>query len=254
MNPNIHTVAGHAADLLIEEHPHKGAARVLVFFHAGKFVSRAGLEAGRQLAAALKSHTLIPHYALAPEHPFPAAPEDAYRALEWAAKRYRALPLVLIGEEAGANLAAVSALIARDRQRPNVAAQILFSPLLDATLCSRSHECLVARYGADKVNECDKAYRAYLPRQTDRTHPYASPAAASRLTGLPPALMLLGESDALREDADAYAARLLAAGIKVEVRRQPGEHASLDVADAATLDAIERFLVAVSPTHAKTAA
>jgi acetyl esterase/lipase len=245
----LHTIAGYNGNMVIEERAHKkGAGFALLYLHAGKFVARSDLFLGDEVAARMGAHAITPHYSLAPSQPFPAAPEDAYRALEWAAKRYRNTPLVVMGQEAGGNLAAVVALMARDRLRPRIAAQILISPLLDATLCSRSMDCLIARYGAEKVSECDRAYGAYIPHQSDRTHPYASPAAASRMIGIAPALIVVGETDPLREDAARYGARLKAAGVGAEVRLTPSDLATLDAKDDALMDAIGAFVAhAIAP-------
>lgn len=247
----LQRIAGHAGELLVEEVARDGADALVIYLHAGKFVRREGLEFGHALANVLNAHVVVPHYSLAPTHPFPAAPEDAYRAVEWAATRYRHLPMILVGEEAGGNLATVVALMARDRQRPAIAAQILVSPLVDATLCSQSLEKLVAHYGAEKVADCDRAYAAYLPRMLDRTHPYASPATATRLIGVAPALMMMAEADPLREEVERYGRRLAAAGVRATLKFLPGEHAVVDGQNHALIDAMQQFVAVVlsaSPT------
>ena len=227
----------------------KVAPPVLVYFHPGRFIS-GGLdeaeEIGRALAGRFGVAVVTPAYTLAAQQPFPAAAEDAYAALKWthdnaAPALWSGRRIAVIGEEAGGNLAAVAAMMARDRGGPCLAAQVLLSPMLDPTLSSSS-----MRVAADASKSCGEAYDSYLPHAirvlenkkdftpdsliaaaydsylphtADRMHPYAAPMLCSRLQGLPPALILTVENDALRDEAQQYAAKLIGAGVRTQVTR-----------------------------------
>ena len=203
---------------------------LIVFFPGGGFMADE-LEAGqtflRMLAARTGFRVLASCYTLASAAPFPAAVEDAHAVLNWAAKNRATLGcsggcLISAGIEAGGNLAAVSALMARDRGGPALAAQLLIMPMLDPGLSSCSMRMMSGGRGAERAaGVCANGYRGYLPRPTDRTHPYASPLQSSRMKSLPPALILSADDDPLRDEAEQYAAKLIASGIKTLVKRLP---------------------------------
>lgn len=203
---------------------------LIVFFPYGGFTSvelEDADEFTRVLAACTGCRVLASSYTVAPVRPFPAAVEDAYAVLKWA-KRHRTrlgwdgMRLMTAGIEAGGNLAAVTALMARDRGGPQLAAQLLIMPMLDPGLSSSSMRCVARVGGAARAADfCAAGYRGYLPRALDRTHPYASPLQSSRMKGLPPALILSADDDPLRDEAEQYGAKLIAAGIKTLVRRLP---------------------------------
>ncbi len=205
-------------------------AGLIVFFPAGGF-ARADLDDADGFVRALASGTgccvLASTYTVASVRPFPAAVEDAYAVLNWAMRNRTKLGwngkrLMTAGIEAGGNLAAVSAMIARDRGGPQLAGQLLIMPMLDPGLTSCSMRKLVAAAGAAFVaTECAAGYRAYLPNAVDRAHPYAAPPRSSRMKGLPPALIMSADDDPLRDEAEQYAAKLVAAGIKTMVCRLP---------------------------------
>jgi acetyl esterase/lipase len=196
---------------------------LLVFFPPGGFVE-ADLDASdeclKSFAIACRATVLAPSYAVAPEQPFPAAAEDAHAVLTLLAQRDRRIPgwtgahLFVGGIEAGGNLAAVSTLMARDRAGPALAGQVLIMPMLDPSM---RVSCLgVQPPGAARAaQEMSSAYRDYLPRPADRVHPYACPLESSRLAGLPPALLVYAENDALSEGTRRYADKLERAGVAV---------------------------------------
>ncbi|HEX8605895.1 MAG TPA: alpha/beta hydrolase [Pseudoduganella sp.] len=208
---------------------------LVVFFHGGGFVGGAVDEADeflRQLVNADHGQVaLSAGYTLASVKPFPAAVEDAHAVLAWAKKNKARLAwngkrLVVAGIEAGANLAAVVSLMARDRGGPALAGQVLVMPMLDPGLSTCSMRdmpaCVERATVADDVaRTCASGYRAYLPNAADRTHPYASPLQSSRLKNLPPALILSADDDPLRDEAEQYAAKLIRAGIPTTVKRLP---------------------------------
>ncbi|WBS04894.1 alpha/beta hydrolase [Pseudoduganella sp. SL102] len=208
---------------------------LVVFFHGGGFVGGSIDEADeflRQLVMAdPRQVALAAGYTLACASPFPAAVEDAHAVLLWAKKNKAKLAwngkrLIVAGIEAGANLAAVVSLVARDRGGPALAGQVLIMPMLDPGLSTCSMRtmpaCLDKATVVDDVaRTCAEGYRAYLPNAADRTHPYASPLQSSRLKNLPPALILSADDDPLRDEAEQYGARLIGAGIPTAVKRLP---------------------------------
>jgi acetyl esterase/lipase len=202
---------------------------LIVFFHGGGFVD-GDLEQSdsflRHLAEASGYPVVLSStYRLATVKPFPAAVEDAHAVLMWAKKNRSKLGwtgkrMLAAGIEAGANLAAVSALMARDRGAPQLAGQILVMPMLDPALSTCSmRQMPTCTDEARMVEECAAAYRGYLPHPADRSHPYASPLQSSRLKNLPPALILSVEDDPLRDEAEAYGSKLIRFGVPTTVRR-----------------------------------
>ncbi|WP_028103619.1 alpha/beta hydrolase [Pseudoduganella violaceinigra] len=220
-----------AARLYLAGNPSAKRDALIVFFHGGGFVAGDLEEADeflRHLVACNPGHVILAtNYTLATVSPFPAAVEDAHAVLAWAKKNKTKLSwsgkqLLTAGIEAGANLAAVSALMARDRGGPALAGQILIMPMLDPALSTCSMRELPNCPDQMKVaNTCAAAYRGYLPNAADRAHPYASPLQSSRLKHLPPALILSAEDDPLRDEAEQYGAKLIACGVKTTVRRMP---------------------------------
>jgi acetyl esterase/lipase len=200
---------------------------VIVVLHGGDFVSGAIADArilATTLAARLHALVATPGYSLAGEKPFPEAAEDAHAALRWAhanASLHGADPqrIAVLGEEAGGNLAAVAALMAKDRGGPRLAAQVLISPMLDPTLSSRSMLDAAPGSGVRSVAGCMAAYRRYLPSTSDQIHPYAAPAHCSRLAGVAPALIISVEGDPLRDEAEIYGAALIASNVTTQVSR-----------------------------------
>jgi len=191
-------------------------APLVLHFHAGAFVA-GSLNQGACIAGLLAGAGAVVvsvDYPLAPVHPFPKAVETGYAALAWAWKARHKLagrnaPLFIAGEEAGGNLAAAIALMARDQDAPRLAGQILLSPMLDACMATASlrdvHAGPVGCTWAD-------GWHSYLPRLEDASHPYAAPGSVLRLSGLPPTLLITAVDDPLRDETQAYAERLRAAG------------------------------------------
>ena len=203
---------------------------LIVFFPYGGFVSVElddADEFARVLAARTGYRVLASSYTTATVRPFPAAVEDAHAILKWAARNRVRLGwdgerLITAGIEAGGNLAAVSALMARDRGGPDLRAQILIMPMLDPGLTTCSMRSVDGRNGAARAADaCAAGYRGYLPRALDRTHPYACPLQSSRMKGLPPTLILSADDDPLRDEAEQYGAKLVASGIRTTARRLP---------------------------------
>ncbi|UGQ48249.1 alpha/beta hydrolase [Massilia endophytica] len=204
---------------------------LVVFFHGGGFVG-GSIDEGDEFLSHLVSMNantvgLASAYTLATQKPFPAAVEDAHAVLLWAKKNKSKLNwsgkrLVVSGIEAGANVAAVATLMARDRGGPALGGQVLIMPMLDPGLSTCSmREMPNCPDKAAVADQCAAAYRGYLPNAADRTHPYASPLQSSRLKNLPSALILSAEDDPLRDEAEQYGAKLIACGVTTTVKRLP---------------------------------
>jgi acetyl esterase len=202
---------------------------VLVYLHGGGWAI-CSLETHdascRELANAADCVVVSVDYRLAPEHRFPAAPEDCYAALTWTARNAPSLGadsrrLAIGGDSAGGNLSAVVALMARDREGPRLCHQLLVYPVTDHSFDTDSY-----RENADApilTREIMQGFWGlYLSRAEDGRHPYASPLRAEDLSGLPPAHVITAEYDPLRDEGEAYARRLSAAGVPVEQRRFDG--------------------------------
>jgi acetyl esterase/lipase len=193
---------------------------LVLHFHAGAFVS-GGLDSGTLVAGLLAEAGAVVvsiDYPLAPAQPFPAAVEAGHAALEWAWRQRGRLAgpgasLWVAGEEAGGNLAAAAAAMARDQQQPALAGQILLSPMLD--MCVATGSLRKAQAGPVGCRWAD-GWHDYLAGPDDAIHPYAAPGRALRLAGLPPTLLITAEDDPMRDETRAYAERLRKAGVRVE--------------------------------------
>lgn len=203
---------------------------VLVYFHGGGWLM-GGIEEfdtlARQLAQRTGCTVLLVDYRLAPEHPFPAAVDDAWASLLWAVDRRAELagadaPVIVAGDSAGANLAAVVSRRARDLRGPAVAMQVLIYPVADSDFETPSY--------------VDPANQLMLSRETMRwffdhyvreaallTHPDVAPLRAGDLSGLAPAVVLTAEHDVLRSEGEAYAKAMADAGTPVDHRCFEGQ-------------------------------
>jgi len=180
----------------------------------------------RILANGLHAAVVNVDYRLAPEHPYPAAADDAWTALQWANEQMAeitgaAVPLLVMGESAGGNLSAVVAQKAKAAGL-ELAGQVLIYPVTDADLDSPSY--------TDPENQLLLTRESmvwfwghYAPDPASRLNPDASPIRAADLVGLAPAIVLTAEHDPLRDEGEAYADRLREAGVPVEHRRFPGQ-------------------------------
>jgi acetyl esterase len=223
-------VPGPAGELPVRVYTPEGSPPfpIVVFFHGGGWVVGT-LDTYdplcRALAAATPAVVVSVDYRLAPEHRWPAAVEDAYAATEWASRNAAALGgvqhrLAVAGDSAGGNLAAVVALGARDRGGPAIAFQLLVYPVLDAAGDTASW-----REYADGYHLTADGMRWYWDHYlggADGAAPDASPLRAAFVGGLPPALVIGAEYDILRDEGEAYAARLAEAGVDASASRHAG--------------------------------
>lgn len=199
-----------------------GPFPVLVYFHGGGWtVGNLDTEdaACRVMCNAAKCIVASVNYRHAPEHKFPAAPNDAYEATLWLAKNagnFGGDPsrLAVGGTSAGANLAAVVSLMARERKQPDICFQALITPVTDYAFEGASHrECAVG-YGLERAT-MEWFWNHYLSTPGDGEHVYVSPLRALDLSGLPPALIVTAQYDPIRDEGHAYAERLQSAGVPV---------------------------------------
>lgn len=194
----------------------------VVYYHGGGWVLGCLDEFDavcQALAVASGARVVSVDYRLAPEHRFPAAIDDAFAALVRVAARHPEEPIVVAGDSAGGNLAAVAALRAREAGGPEIALQVLVYPVVDCDLTRPSYvECS----GSDLfLNTAEMVWfwDHYVPDPTERENPHVSPIRASDLAGLPPAYVVVAEHDPLRDESLAYAAALESAGVPVTVAR-----------------------------------
>jgi acetyl esterase len=202
----------------------------LMYFHGGGWV--VGDIAShdvlcRSLANGGNCVVVSVDYRLAPEHKFPAAPDDCYAATKWVADNAASLGvdakrIAVGGDSAGGNLAAVVAQMARDRNGPLIKFQLLVYPATDWL-----HETASQREFTEDGYILSRAdmvwfYGHYMNSDADRANPYLSPACAETLAGLPPAYVMTCDVDPLRDEGEAYGQALRKAGITVKSKRYPG--------------------------------
>ncbi|HAA91635.1 MAG TPA: hypothetical protein DCS82_10750 [Rhodospirillaceae bacterium] len=202
---------------------------LILYFHGGGFVI-GNLDTHQSSCIRLCVDTTWPvisvDYRRAPENPFPAAPEDCYAVFCWAAQNAETLGIdrdriALVGESAGGNLATVAALMARDRNGPQAAFQLLFYPVTDCNYTTPSYQNFAD--GPLLPARVMQAYwRHYLAGDETTDEIYAAPLLAESLVDLPPAAIVTAEFDVLRSEAEAYTTRLKSQGVTVSEYRAEG--------------------------------
>lgn len=207
----------------------EGPLPIVLFLHGGGWTI-GDLESydsqARRLCNAVGAVTVAVEYRLAPEHPYPAAFEDAVAALRWTAAHAEQLGgdpsrLGLFGDSAGGNLAAAASLWAREEGGPPVAAQCLVYPSVDSTKAYPSLEEFADAPLLDK--ETTLWFGAnYFPDFARRFEPFASPLLAERHAGLPPTVVATASHDTIRDGGEAYARALADEGVAVWHRRYEG--------------------------------
>ncbi|MQM28119.1 alpha/beta hydrolase [Glycomyces albidus] len=207
-----------------------GRLPVTMFFHGGGFVlgsldTHDGL--CRSIANGAGTLVVSVDYPLAPEHRFPAAPEACFAATRWAAEHAAeiggdASRMAVAGDSAGGNLAAVVTHLVRERGGPDLVFQLLIYPDVDFRRTSWSIREFAGVYGNITRAAQDWFMDFYVRDGEDKLNPLVSPLLASDFAGLPSALVITAEFDALRDEGEAYAARLADAGVSVAAIRYPG--------------------------------
>ena len=210
--------------------PHgEGPFGILVYLHGGGFV-RGDLKTHDRLCRALATGAgcvvVAVHYRRPPEALFPAALEDSDAATSWVSEHAAELGgdaarLAVAGDSAGGALATVVARRARERGGPAIVHQGLFYPALDATHSSPSIDDFAEGYLLTRAS-LEWSFDQYVPAGVDHTQPELSPLFAENLSGLPPALVITAEFDPVRDEGEAYAERMRAAGVEVQSTRYDG--------------------------------
>lgn len=202
----------------------EGPFPALLHYHGGGFWAGGGyVHDGpvRHLSQQASVAVFSVDYRLAPEHPFPAALEDCYRALQYVMEHARELNvdparLGVIGGSAGGNLSAAVALMARDQGGPALSVQILEIPLVD--ISGHKQWASYDEMGDDyflRVSDLDAMFERYAPDRHQRLGAYASPLLAEDHGGLPPAMVVVAQFDPLRDQGVAYAGALAKDGVSV---------------------------------------
>ncbi len=253
--PPVTTTRLDLGDGLTATHtrPEAAGGATVVFCHGGGWTvgtvdDYAGLTA--RLAVGLGADVLAVDFRRAPEHPFPAAADDAVAAVRWALAHADVLGgdvdrVVVAGDSGGGNLAAVACQLLRDAGGPQPAAQLLLYPSVGAGADWPSVEA----WGASPfLALADMGFysRSYVPRGTPLTDPRISPLEGD-LAGLPPALVVTAEVDALRDSGRAYAAGLRAGGgvvVDLDLPDVPHGFAHLVALDSTCADALDAVLAA----------
>lgn len=203
-------------------------APCIVYFHGGTGVF-CGIETHdglcRMLANSSSCRVISVAYRLAPEHPFPAAVEDAYAATKWIAEHAEELcidrdRLVVAGDSAGGTLAAVVCLLAAEREGPPIVLQVLLCPVTDLAGETDSRRVFAEGYFIER-STLQWAKSVYCAG-AEPSDPRVSPLRASALAGVPPAHIHTAEFDPMRDEGEAYAAALGAAGVPVQYICHPG--------------------------------
>ena len=235
---------------------------LVLYFHGGGFVF-CNLDTHDPLCRTLCNSTgaavLSVDYRLAPEAKFPAAPEDCYAALCWGTAHSERLDIdagriAVAGDSAGGNLAAVAALMSRDRGGPTLRSQVLIYPVTSQLADTPSYQENGEGYFLTQSG-MEYCINHYLNSPEEKQNPLASPLLAPDLSGLPPAIVVTAEYDPLRDEGEHYARRLAEANVPVWSRRYDGMiHGFVSMGDImdrgkeALADIAEQMQLALSPT------
>jgi acetyl esterase len=227
------SIPGPAGAVPVRVYRSAGAAKSapsLVYFHGGGWVI-GSLDSHDGLCRALANKTdaviVSVDYRLAPEARYPAAAEDCYAATRWVAEHGAEIGvdgrrIAVGGDSAGGNLAAVVSLMARDRSGPALRHQVLTYPVADHDFDTPSYRDNAEGYLLTR-GAMQWFWDHYVPNRTQRNEAYAAPLRAEKLVGLPPATVITAEYDPLRDEGEAYGARLREAGVDAVTTRYDGQ-------------------------------
>jgi acetyl esterase len=220
-----------------------GPLPVVMFFHGGGWVLgdvKTHDRLVREIAIGVNAAVAFVSYTLAPEARYPSALEQCYSATRYVHENAATLNidpsrLAVVGDSSGGNLAAAVALLAAQRGGPSLRLQVLLYPVLDCDFGTPSYEAFGEGFNLDRET-MKWFWNLYAPDASVRLHPLASPlrATLAELALLPPALIVTSEYDVLRDEGEAYARKLVNAGISVTAVRIPGTVHGFAMTDALT--------------------
>ena len=228
------TVPAPAGDVrvrIVKPQGATGMLPVVVYMHGGGWVlGNAGTHDRlvRELAVGARAAVAFVEYTPAPEAHFPVAIEQGYATAQWitrngASRGLDASRMAVAGESVGGNMTAALALMAKQRGDVRFMQQSMYYPVTDAAMNTASYDQFATGYYLSR-EEMAWFWDAYAPDKAQRSEITASPnqATTEQVTGLPPTLLLVDEADVLRDEGEAYAAKLRAAGVPVTTVRYDG--------------------------------
>ncbi len=222
---------GRVAIRIVRPKRRRGTLPAVMYFHGGGWVlgdAKTHDRLIREIAHGAEAAVVFVDYSRAPEARYPIAIEEAYAATVWVAEHGKAIGVdpsrvAVAGDSVGSNMAAAVTLLAKERGSPKIMFQVLFYPVTDADFDTGSYAQFATGYFLTR--EAMKWFwNHYAPQSAVRAQPTASPLRASvdQLRGLPPALVITGECDVLRDEGEAYAHKLIEAGVPVTATRYLG--------------------------------
>jgi acetyl esterase/lipase len=227
----IPSPAGEARVRIIKPQGATGMLPVIVYMHGGGWVlgnAATHDRLVRELAVGARAALAFVEYPNSPEARYPTAIEQGYATAQWitrngASKGLDASRMAVAGESVGGNMAAALALMAKERGDVNFTQQSMYYPVTDATMNTTSYEEFATGYYLSRA-EMEWFWDAYTSNPAERAEITASPNKASteQVTGLPPAYLCVDEADVLRDEGEAYAAKLRSAGVPVTTVRYDG--------------------------------
>jgi acetyl esterase len=215
-------------------HERRGRPPAILYFHGGAFVlGDLDFEHPRCLEMARRTRAVVisADYRLAPEHPFPASFDDCWATFLWVTQAAELIidptRVAVAGASAGGALAAAVSLMARDSTVPGPCFQLLLYPVIDDRMTTPSMSAFVDIPGWNRISS-EQMWSHYLGNERGHVLPYAAPARAHDLSGLPPAYIMTADQDALRDEGIEYARRLIEAGVPTELHHYPGTFHGFD--------------------------
>lgn len=223
--------SGHTNIQIVRPKDNNAQLPAIMYFHGGGWIlgdEKTHDRLVREIANGAQVAVMVVDFKRSPEATYPVAVEEAYAACKYVAENDKSLnvdasKLVVAGDSVGGNMATVTAILAKERGGPKIAYQVLFYPVTDANFETDSYNEFANGYWLTK--EAMKWFwNAYAPDVNDRKKHTVSPLLASldQLEGLPPALVITNEYDVLRDEGEAYAHKLIEAGVKTTAIRLLG--------------------------------